>query len=117
MAKKYDYKSKTDLEELFKQGLTQKEIAEKCKCSALTAGNYLRKYNLTKGKGRPKGSKNLAKSSSLNRDVRRAIKAKDTSNAADRIRKLLKMIEDLPEGSDNIKSAIKGDMADLIRSL
>ena len=64
----------------------------------------------SKGKAAPKPS-------SLNRTIRKKLKAKDSSDASAKIRQLLDMMEELPEGSDNVRSAIKADMVDLIRGL
>ena len=107
------YKNAEDLQQLMDQGMTQAQMAKAFKVSALTVGNWCRKFGLTKAS---KG-KAASKPSSLNRTIRKKLKAKDSSDASAKIRQLLDMMEELPEGSDNVRSAIKADMVDLIRGL
>ena len=107
------YKNPEDLQKLMDQGKTQAEMAEVFGVSTLTVGNWCRKFGLTKRSRKAKP----AQPSSLNKTIRKQLKAKDSSDAATRIRQLLDMMENLPQGSDNVRSAIKADMVDLIRSL
>ena len=111
--KKYDIKNKADFESMMAEGWTSAEIAEKCKVSVPTVANWKKRHGLAKTRKKRKGT------ASVNATVRNPVKASSGSEAAKAIRGLLDMYESMPSttGSKNIRSAIRADMVDLVRSL
>ena len=108
---KYDLKKKADVEKMMSLGMTGAQMAEATGMSAPSVAIWKKKHGLTKTRG---GS--VARP---NKTVRKPITAKG-SDAVKQLRGLLDMYENLPggtDGSQNIRSAIRADMVDLVRSL
>lgn len=91
-----------------KEGMTGKALAEKYEMSLPTVGNWKKRLGLSK----ERGAKKAPKSKSPNKTVRTKVTGDWTQ-----FDKMVKMLKEGHDLSPNVKSALRTDIIDILRSM